>query len=266
MNYIPIGKDCVNTHSTFIEDIYLRNVGDMDRYEKRRLQLKAVVDAAGKGGITKIAKQCDIDSTYLSRCLYPEGKKGKKRIGEDIVEKIVFALGDIFDETKNIQAHYFSADEQQEGVQQAASEYTHLNHIKKYDEKGGSMGRGVVLKDQPGQITNLVVTDEWINKNVPSHTGKKNLGVVTGFGDSMKGMFNPGDPLLVDKGVTSCDHDGVFFFRVGEEGFIKRLQRIPSVGIKVISKNKDYETWVITESMDFEVLAKVLIVWKSEIF
>ncbi len=146
------------------------------------------------------------------------------------------------------------------------NEYSNLNYIKKYDEKGGSMGRGVVLKDQPGQITNLVVTDEWINKNVPSHTGKNNLGVVTGFGDSMKGMFNPGDPLLVDKGVTSCDHDGVFFFRVGDEGFIKRLQRIPSVGIKVISKNTDYETWVISEDMDFEVLAKVLIVWKSEIF
>lgn len=143
---------------------------------------------------------------------------------------------------------------------------SNLNYIKKYDEKGGSMGTGLILKDQPGQITNLVVTDEWINKNVPSHTGKKNLSVVTGFGDSMKGMFNPGDPLLVDTGINNCDHDGVFFFRIGDEGYVKRLQRIPNVGIKVISKNPDYETWTITDDMDFEVFAKVLIVWKSENF
>ncbi len=142
----------------------------------------------------------------------------------------------------------------------------HLNYIKKYDETGGSMGTGLILKDQPGQITNLVVTDEWINKNVPSHTGKNNLSVVTGFGDSMKGMFNPGDPLLVDTGINNCDHDGVYFFRIGEEGYVKLLQRIPKVGIKVISKNPDYETWTITDDMDFEVFAKVLIVWKSENF
>lgn len=151
-------------------------------------------------------------------------------------------------------------------VQQTPHDYGHLNYIKKYDETGGSMGRGFILSDQPGQITNLVVTDEWITKNVPSNSGKKNLSVITGFGDSMKGLFNPGDPLLVDLGVTTCDHEGVYFFRVGNEGYVKRLQRIPKVGIRVISKNPDYETWTITEDMDFEVIAKVLKVWNSENF
>jgi phage repressor protein C with HTH and peptisase S24 domain len=138
--------------------------------------------------------------------------------------------------------------------------------IKKFDDIGGSMGRGILLQDQPGQITNFEVTDEWLNKNVPSNTGKNNLCIVTGFGDSMKGMFNPGDPLIVDTGIKKCSHDGLYFFRVGEEGYIKRLQRIPNVGIKVISKNPDYETWTITGDMDFEILAKVLIVWESTQF
>jgi len=139
-------------------------------------------------------------------------------------------------------------------------------HVPQYREVMGAMGRGVLLKDQPGQIVGLRVTKEWLNKNVPSNTGHENLCVVTGFGDSMKGMYNPGDPLLVDAGVKSCDHDGVYFFRIDNEGFIKRLQRIPGVGIKVISENKAYETWTITKDMDFEVFAKVLKVWESTDF
>jgi phage repressor protein C with HTH and peptisase S24 domain len=135
--------------------------------------------------------------------------------------------------------------------------------INEYGDVAGSMGNGILLPDQPGQITQWTVTPEWINKNVPSNTGKENLCIVTGFGDSMLGMFNPGDPLLVDRGVKECKHDGVYFFRVGDEGFIKTLQRIPGQGILVISENPKYQSWTITKDMDFQVLAKVITVWKS---
>jgi phage repressor protein C with HTH and peptisase S24 domain len=138
--------------------------------------------------------------------------------------------------------------------------------IREYKEVSGAMGKGIILKDQPGQITSLHITEEWLNKNVPTNTGKDNLCVVTGFGDSMKGMYNSGDPLLVDTGIKSCEHDGVYFFRVGNEGFIKRLQRIPSEGIRVISENSRYESWTIKPEMDFEVFAKVLKVWESTDF
>lgn len=136
--------------------------------------------------------------------------------------------------------------------------------VLQYDEVAGAMGNGLLLPDQPGQITRWTVTTEWLSKNVPSNTGIKNLRIVTGFGDSMRGMFNSGDPLIVDIGVTSVDYDGVYFFRVGDEGFIKRLQRIPGEGIRVISKNPDYEAWTIKPEMDFEVFGRVLKVWKSE--
>jgi phage repressor protein C with HTH and peptisase S24 domain len=138
--------------------------------------------------------------------------------------------------------------------------------VPQFRDVVGSMGRGIVLKDQPGQITTLKVTSEWLRKNVPANTGPENLCVVTGFGDSMKGMFNSGDPLLVDAGIKDCDHDGVYFFRVGDEGFIKRLQRIPGEGIRVISENKQYESWTIRPGMDFQVFAKVLKVWESTDF
>src|SRR5207244_3809626 len=108
---------------------------------------------------------------------------------------------------------------------------------------GGSMGRGLLLRDQPGLITSWRVTPEWIQKNVHNVTSPKNLAIVTGFGDSMKPMYNPGDPLLVDTGVRSVDFDGVYFFRIGDEGFIKRLQRVPGEGLVAISENKAYRDW-----------------------
>jgi len=131
-------------------------------------------------------------------------------------------------------------------------------------DTGGAMGHGVVLKDQPGVIESWRVSREWLLKNVPYSTSPENLAIVTGFGDSMVGMFNPGDPLIVDTGITKVDVDGVYFFRVGEEGFIKRLQRIPGEGIIVISENTKYRDWTIKDGMDFEVFAKVLKVWRSQ--
>lgn len=128
---------------------------------------------------------------------------------------------------------------------------------------GGMGGNGLILRDQPGIIQNWSVSQEWLRANVPYCSSPSNLCIVTGFGDSMPDMYSPGDPVLVDRGFKVCDHDGVFFFRVGDEGFIKRLQRIPGEGIRVISQNKEYETWTIKPDMDFDVFGKVLKAWKG---
>lgn len=138
---------------------------------------------------------------------------------------------------------------------------------------GGAMGHGFNLADNPpGLIKSWRVTPDWLRLNVPAHTGLKNLAIVTGFGPSMKPMFNPGDPLLVDTGVKVIDHEGVYFFRVGDEGFIKLVQRVPDpegagVMLQIISKNPDYPPYPMSpKNPHFEVLGKVLTVWRSEQF
>lgn len=133
-------------------------------------------------------------------------------------------------------------------------------------DTGGSMGDGLVLRDQPGMIRGWTVNREWLAKNIKNHTGSDNLCIVTGFGDSMKGMYNSGDPLVVDTGVNTVEYDAVYFFRVGHEGFIKRLQRIPGEGLVAISENKAYRDWTIKPEMDFEVFGRVLKAWKGEEF
>ena len=133
-------------------------------------------------------------------------------------------------------------------------------------ETGGSMGMGLILRDQPGVIHNWNVSAEWLQKNVRGYSSTKNLCIVTGFGDSMRPLFNPGDPLLVDTSVTSVEFDSIYFFRIGDEGYIKRLQRIPGEGLRVISANKEYEAWTITKDMDFQVFGRVLKVWEGKDF
>lgn len=150
-----------------------------------------------------------------------------------------------------------------EKAQQSQDDNADEVEIRQFDT-GGSMGNGVLLRDQPGVIQSWRVSPEWLQKNVRSHSGAANLCIVTGFGDSMRGMFEPGDPLLVDSGVRSVEFDAIYFFRVDGEGFIKRLQRIPGEGIRAISENKAYESWTIKPGMDFEVFGRVLKAWKSE--
>lgn len=140
--------------------------------------------------------------------------------------------------------------------------------IQQFDT-GGAMGHGVVLRDQPGVIKSWTVSDAWLQQNVHRVTSPKNLCIVTGFGPSMQPLFNPGDPLLVDRGVARADIDGIYFFRVGNEGFVKQLQRIPVAGgliLRAKSYNVLYDPFDITEGMDFEVFGRVVKAWKGEEF
>jgi len=143
--------------------------------------------------------------------------------------------------------------------------------IAEYDTGGGMDTTGrLMLDDQPGIIKSWRVSHDWLRLNVPSHTGVRNLCIVTGFGPSMRPMFNPGDPLLVDIGVKTVTHEGVYFFRVGDEGFIKMIQRVPDphgdgVMLNIISKNPDYPPYPMSpKNPHFEILGKVLTVWRSE--
>jgi phage repressor protein C with HTH and peptisase S24 domain len=72
---------------------------------------------------------------------------------------------------------------------------------------------------------------------------------------------------LIDIGVKVVEYDGIYFFRIGEEGYIKRLQRIPTEdGLIIRAKSENstsYDTFDITKKMDFEVLGVILKVWCS---
>ncbi len=242
----------------------------MDKYEARRAALIALRESIGHGAIRKIAEKIGKDPSYVSRMLYPPSKSGYKRIGEDSLDDLNRAFPNWFIDPDSTPSPT-GKDGEHIGSISNTTKTTDVT-IEQYDPEdvAGAMGYGLELRDQPGVIQSWRVSKDWLNQNVKNHSGSANLCIVTGFGDSMQPMFNPGDPLLVDLGVTCVEFDAVFFFRVGTEGYIKRLQRIPTedgLVIRAISENKSaYEAFNITPKMDFQVLGRVLKVWRSQEF
>lgn len=213
-----------------------------------------------------MARAIGKDASYINRLFYPQDKKGAKGIGQELM-----------DATRHVRpASGLLGNDSQRGFRGPGVTNAHGWRCRPETSKRRDFdstvfdrrcdGGGLVLRDQPGVIKSWSVSREWAQKNLPYVSAYENLAIVTGFGDSMLGMFNPGDPLLVDKGVRECEFDGVYFFDVDGEGFIKRLQRIPGEGILVISENKRYRDWYIKPGMNFQILAKVLRAWESKTY
>ncbi|MFC7460779.1 S24 family peptidase [Hydrogenophaga defluvii] len=257
----------------------------------KKLRLQALLGLLRErycsGNGAELGRRIETDGTYINRLFYEPGKPGGKNVGPDIMDKATRAFNlprgfwemDLGEAAAAIGA--VSAEPPTNVVAAGPTSSTEVLSlpatspdttdvvIHQYGT-GGAMGTGLVLQEQPGIIKEWRVSDEWLRLNVPHYSAKKNLAIVTGFGPSMKPMFNPGDPLLVDTGVKVVDHEGVYFFRVGEEGFIKIVQRVPEFDgpgfvLRIISKNEDYKPYDISpKNPHFEVLGKVLTVWRSE--
>lgn len=60
----------------------------MDKYEKRRLRLIQIRDEMCGGKAVEVARKIEREPSYVSRMLYDESKKGRKRIADDMVEII----------------------------------------------------------------------------------------------------------------------------------------------------------------------------------
>ena len=60
----------------------------MDKFERRRLRLKELIDTKCDSVNAKLARKIGRDPSYVNRMLYPAGKAGKKRIADDMIEII----------------------------------------------------------------------------------------------------------------------------------------------------------------------------------
>ncbi|WP_285275262.1 S24 family peptidase [Halopseudomonas bauzanensis] len=137
--------------------------------------------------------------------------------------------------------------------------------IPHYDVRA-AMGAGQVLpSDYIETIRHVTVSLEFLRSQGVSCTQPDNLGMITGFGESMNKTFTSGDPLIIDKGVTSVVTDGVYLFTLSGALFVKRLQIIPG-GIRVISDNDAYPPYDITgaDLKHLVIHARVLLAWRSQ--
>ncbi|MBS9777599.1 MAG: helix-turn-helix transcriptional regulator [Gammaproteobacteria bacterium] len=73
---------------------------------------------------------------------------------------------------------------------------------------------------------------------------KKNLIAIYTKGDSMSPIINSGDIIIVDTAINRPEDGKTFVIRVGQELFVKRLQRDIN-GLKLISENQQYSEMLL---------------------
>jgi phage repressor protein C with HTH and peptisase S24 domain len=110
-----------------------------------------------------------------------------------------------------------------------------------------SMGAGALRPGHDAVAGTMQLSTEWIRRNLPDITSPKNLRVITGYGDSMETTFRDGDILVVDAGVREVRVDAIYVFSLDDELYVKTMQRVPGIGLRVISDNKKYEPYLLQE-------------------
>lgn len=86
----------------------------------------------------------------------------------------------------------------------------------------------------------------WIDNYVTKQPEK--LSVITVKGDSMEGILNHGDNILINHAETE-PRDGLYVLRIGNDLFVKNIQRLPG-RLLVKSANPLYEPFEIDLTAD----------------
>lgn len=112
--------------------------------------------------------------------------------------------------------------------------------VPRYDIQAAAGHGQLVGDEQP--IFAMAFRRYWIENYVTRDI--KNLSVISVKGDSMEGVLNDGDTILINHGQTT-PRDGLYVLRLNENLLVKRLQLIPGGIVNVISANEAYPTFEI---------------------
>ncbi|UTH76031.1 helix-turn-helix transcriptional regulator [Chromobacterium sp. IIBBL 290-4] len=86
------------------------------------------------------------------------------------------------------------------------------------------------------------------------------LVVISVKGDSMSGVLEDRDTILVNT-AESSPGEGLFVIRIGDDIFVKQLQRLPGGAVQVKSANPLYESFTVDlgrSAGEFEVIGRVV--------
>lgn len=192
----------------------------MTKSDRRRQLLRALIDDKFEGVAARFANAVGITPSYVTRMLYPTGKPGAKGIGEDSIEKIEEAL--------RIPGYFSGKEEAPNRVAESVPVYgsaTDIPYVRvqQLDAEAG-MGGEAVNEDYPEVIRAMDFTPTYIRSVVGFLPTPGRLVLVTGRGDSMIPIIQPGETLLVDSGVQTFDGDGIYLINTGNGQQVKGLQ------------------------------------------
>lgn len=117
-------------------------------------------------------------------------------------------------------------------ISETACEYVRVQQL---DAEAG-MGGELVNDDNPEVVRAMDFTPSYIRSVVGFLPPPGRLVLITGRGDSMIPVIQPGDVVMVDTGTTSYDGDGIYLINTGGGQQIKALQHRGDA-IYVVSAN-----------------------------
>lgn len=125
-----------------------------------------------------------------------------------------------------------------------------------------AMGSGQLPNDYVEIIRHVTMHKSHLDMLGITYTSPANLALITGWGQSMAGTINHGEPVFVDRGVNAFNGDGVYVFTWDDLVYIKRLQKESKTHFKVISDNREHDPFQIPIA-EVTVHARALLVWNA---
>jgi len=214
----------------------------MNKYASRQKLLAALIQDQFDGVLARFASAVDIAPSYVSRMLYPEGKAGAKRIGENTIEKIESSL--------NMKG-YFSGSIRREHVGKTMlpakdDDYITIQHL---DTIQDDLDISYENTKRPETINEIRFSSQFLRGLLGSYSKTERLVLIDGRGDSMLPTIQHGDTLLVDTGINRYDHDGLYLLNLGHGIQVKRLVD-RGEDLYVCSDNPIYQPFPLPESAD----------------
>ena len=105
-------------------------------------------------------------------------------------------------------------------------------------------GQGYLVEEETPRFS-VAFRRYWIENYITRDIQK--LSVISVRGDSMAGVLNDGDTILINHSHT-VPRDGLYVLRINNNLLVKRLQLMPAGMINVISANEAYPTFEINLS------------------
>ncbi|MCD9086219.1 S24 family peptidase [Stenotrophomonas sp. SY1] len=181
----------------------------------RRERLQQWINENHAGSQASFAAATGINQGELS------GLLKRKSFGEKRAASLEIAAG--------MPAGYLSSATQNEPspsrvapVAETATNPTYV-HVQQLDGDA-DMGDGRINDDYPEVIRSMDFTSNYIRSIVGFVPSPGRLVLVTGRGDSMLPIIQPGESLLVDSGVQTFDGDGIYLINTGNGQQVKGLQ------------------------------------------
>lgn len=206
----------------------------MDKYEIRRLALVDLRANIGHGAVTKIAAAIGKDPNYVSRMMYPHGKKGRKRIGEDSVELLNQAFPSWLDSESN--------EPSRATFQNVRADLTTFQLL----DARAACGSGAINSDYPEIVTSIAMPIGEAIRLIGASNRNGSIRIIVAAKDSMVPTIMPNDLLFVDTSINEYIGENVYVLVHGGELVCKRLTLVGK-SLMVVSDNVSYPAWEWSE-------------------